>query len=120
MIDAGATGYVLKDCVFDDLARALRATIANQVYLSPAIAGVVVAGFRAGRRALTRTPLAALTPREREVALLLAKGLSTKEVAAGLGLSIKTIGTHREHVMAKLNIRSIAELTRVVLAEGLI
>lgn len=120
MIDAGAAGYVLKDSAFDELARALRATAANQTYLSPAIAGIVVAGFRSQRGTTSQTPLASLTPREREIAQLLAEGWSTKEIAGRLHVSPKTIGTHREHIMAKLQIRSIAELTRRVLAEGLV
>ena len=119
MINAGAAGYVLKDCAFDELAIALRATMANQTYLSPAIAGVVVDGFRANRSSAPLSAFSRLTTREREVAELLAQGCSTKQIADRLGVSAKTVGTHREHLMAKLQVRSIAELTRQAISEGL-
>lgn len=120
MIDAGAVGYVLKDCAFDELVYALRVTMRNHCYLSPAIAGVVVQGFRREQRADTTDVFAELTPREREVAVLLAQGCTTKQAAWRLGVSPKTVGTHREHAMAKLNVHSIAELTRQAIAAGLV
>lgn len=120
MIDAGAAGYVLKDCAFDELVYALRVTMRNHCYLSPAIAGVVVQGFRRQLREDTHDVFGELTPREREVALLLAQGYTTKQAAWQLGVSPKTVGTHREHAMAKLQVRSIAELTRCAIAAGLV
>jgi DNA-binding NarL/FixJ family response regulator len=120
MLGAGAAGYVLKDVAFDELVRALRATMANQTYLSPGVAGVVLDGFRAHRRGSAPGAFACLTNREREIAILLARGATTKEVAGALGVSPKTVGTHREHLMSKLQLRSIAELTRQALEEGLI
>jgi DNA-binding NarL/FixJ family response regulator len=120
MIGAGAAGYVLKDCAFDELARALRITMANQTYLSPGIAGIVVDGFRASTRATPASVFARLTAREREVAELLVEGCSTKQIADRLKVSAKTVGTHREHLMAKLQVKSIAELTRFAIADGLV
>lgn len=120
MIGAGAAGYVLKDSAIDELVRALRVTMANQTYLSPGVAGVVVEGFRANRRSASLGAFACLTAREREIAVLLARGSSTKEIAAKLDVSPKTVGTHREHIMAKLHVRSIAELTRQAIGEGMI
>jgi DNA-binding NarL/FixJ family response regulator len=119
MIDAGASGYVLKDSAFDELVSAVRVTMANQSYLSPGVAGVVVNGFRSHRNDAARTPFTTLTLREREIATLLARGVSTKEIAARLAVSPKTVGTHREHILAKLGVRSIAELTRHAIAAGL-
>lgn len=120
MLGAGAAGYVLKDVAFDELVRALRVTMANQTYLSPAVAGVILDGFRAHQREAAQGAFACLTSREREIALLLARGSTTKEVAGALGVSPKTVGTHREHLMAKLQCRSIADLTRLALEERLI
>ncbi len=115
MLSAGACAYLLKDCAFDELVRAVRAVVAGGVYLSPAIAGVVVKDY-AGRPA---GPAGALSPREREVLQLLAEGLATKEVAARLLVSPKTIETHRKQLMDKLGLRSVAELTKYAVREGL-
>lgn len=117
MLDAGASGYLLKSCACDELVYALRVTMRNHSYLSPAIAGAVVAGFRAHHRA-GRGAFATLTDREREITVLLAQGRTTKEVAAQLGVSPKTIGTHREHAMRKLSVRTIADLTRQAIEAG--
>lgn len=118
-IEAGAAGFILKSCAFDELARCVRAVSANQVYLCPAIASVVVTQCRQGATRATSTR-ATLTPREREIAQLLAEGYSTKQIAYKLTISVKTVGTHREHLMRKLRITSIAALTRYAMHEGLI
>ena len=117
MLEAGASAYLLKDSAHEELLHAVRAVTAGQVYLSPAITGVVVDDYV--RRAGTTSPGPLLTPREREVAQLLAEGRSTKEIAGRLFLSVKTIETHRQHIMEKLNISSIAELTKYAIREGL-
>ena len=119
MLRAGASGYLLKDCAFDELAHAIRAVAAGQTYLSPRIAGVVVEGFLHQTDADERTGAAALTPREREVLQLLAEGMATKQVAHHLGVSIKTIETHRRQIMTKLELDSVAELTKYAIREGL-
>jgi len=117
MLEAGASAYLLKDSAHEELLHAVRAVTAGQVYLSPAITGVVVDDYV--RRAGTTNARPVLTPREREVAQLLAEGRSTKEIAGQLFLSVKTIETHRQHIMEKLNISSIAELTKYAIREGL-
>ncbi len=115
-LDAGASGYVLKDSAKKELLDAIRAVVAGQVYLSPAVAGMVVDAAKSS----TATPaLDLLTERERQITALLAKGRSTKEIADLLHLSVKTVGTHRSHIMAKLDIHSIAELTKFAIREGL-
>lgn len=119
MLRAGASGYLLKDCAFDELAHAIRAVVAGQTYLSPRVAGVVVEGFLEQTDPSERTGAAALTPREREVLQLLAEGMATKQVAHHLGVSIKTIETHRRQVMTKLELDSVAELTKYAIREGL-
>jgi len=118
MLEAGATGYLLKDCEPSELIRAIRAVMANQTYISPAVAGNFVDYYRGGWG--TRSSSAsALTPREREVLQLIAEGYSTKEIADRLHLSVKTIGTHREHMMTKLSISSVAGLTRYAIQHGI-
>ncbi len=119
VIDAGAAGYLLKDCAFTELVRAVRAAMAGQVYLSPAIAGIVVEGYRAKRAGAVESAFSRLTGKEREIVQLLAEGHSTKEIAARLSVSSKTVGTHREHIMGKLQLHSIAQLTRYAIREGL-
>jgi len=118
-LDAGASGFLPKECAPDELERALRAVAEGGTYLSPALAGEVVAAYREGRDAGRNRPAQGLTAREREIVQLVAEGWSTKEIAARLGVSAKTVGTHREHIMAKLGVRSIAGLTRWALREGL-
>jgi len=122
MLSAGASGYILKHCAFEELSRAIHTVLSDQVYLSPAIAGIVVkelsqpAGGRARRQ---RSGLSMLTSREREVLQLISEGHSAREIAQRLNLSVKTIETHRRQVMEKLGIRSVAELTKFAIREGL-
>lgn len=119
-MEAGASGYLLKDCAFDELVRAIQEVMANRTYLSPPIAGVVVDAMRRRKpRASSPSQFALLTDREREVLQLLAEGHTAKEIAARLSLSIKTIATHRQHIMDKLAIHNIAGLTKYAIQEGL-
>jgi DNA-binding NarL/FixJ family response regulator len=117
---AGVAGYVLKDCAFDELTYAIRVAIANQTYLSPAIARTVVEDYL-GRSPRQRRSSAFvnLTDRERQVLQLLAEGRSAKQVATDLGVSIKTVETHRANIMRKLGKHSIADLTKYAIREGL-
>ena len=120
MLDAGASGYVLKECETDELIRAIRAVAANQTYLSAEIAGDVVREYLRHHRKHGGRPLDALTPREREVLQLVAEGSSARQIASCLGVSVKTIHTHRENIMHKLNVHNSAELTKYALREGLV
>jgi DNA-binding NarL/FixJ family response regulator len=122
-LDAGASGYVLKESAFAELARGIRRVIANQIFLSGELAGDLLQGRlqtsitpdrRTNHGGVTR-----LTPREREMVQLFSEGYSAQEIATQLHLSAKTVATHREHVFAKLQIQGIAELTRFALREGL-
>jgi DNA-binding NarL/FixJ family response regulator len=116
MLEAGASGYILKDCAFEEVATAIRKVAGGNAYLSPRIAEVVVKGY------LGKTPgvCYVLTPREREVLQLLAEGMAAKEIAMRLNVSAKTIETHRRNMMEKLNMRSIAELTKYAVREGIV
>jgi DNA-binding NarL/FixJ family response regulator len=119
MFKAGATGYLLKDCAFEELARAIRVVADGQAYLSPGIAGLVVGEFLRGLMTDGSVLTAGLTAREREVLQLTAEGKSTKEIAATLHVSVKTVETHRHQIMEKLHIGSVAELTKYAIREGL-
>jgi two-component system response regulator NreC len=123
MLTAGASGYILKHCAFEELVRAIRVVLSNQVYLSPTIAGVVVkelAQSTSPRRTQSASAsFQSLTSREREVLQLIAEGHTAREIAQRLHLSVKTIETHRRQMMGKLDIRSIADLTKFAIREGL-
>ena len=120
MLDAGAAAYVLKDTCFEELASAIRKVMAGQVYLSADLVGVVVHQARQRReRPVDAVSVPTLTPREREMVQLLSEGHSTARIADRLHVSVKTVATHRENVMHKLQIGSLAELTRYAIREGL-
>ena len=118
-LDAGAAGYLLKEDAIGTLVQAIHAVMRQQTYLSPGIAGVVVAAYHAHRFSLPAETGASLTAREREVLQLISEGQTTTAIAGLLGVSAKTIGTHREHLMAKLHLHSIAALTKYAIREGL-
>lgn len=118
-LEAGANGYLLKDAARGELIAAIRAVINERTYLSPAIAGHVVAAYKNGLGAENRR-LDALTPREREVLCLIASGQTTKQIAARISVSPKTVATHREHLMRKLEVTSVAGLARYAARKGLV
>jgi two-component system, NarL family, response regulator NreC len=119
MLKAGASGYLLKDSAFEELELAIQTVISGQPYLSPKITDVVIKEYIHNIPANETTAFSALTAREREVLQLLAEGKTTKQIAVYLNISIKTIETHRQQVMEKLNMHSIAELTKYAIREGL-
>jgi DNA-binding NarL/FixJ family response regulator len=114
-LKAGAAGYLLKDCAFEELVRAIRTVMDGQIYLSPGIASLVVREYI--ENGLDSPP--ALSAREREVLQLITEGKSTKEVGLLLHISIKTVETHRQQIMKKLHLRTVAELTKYAIREGL-
>lgn len=115
MLSAGVAGYLPKDCVGEELAQAIRTVVGGQVYLSPAIAGIVVEEFTS----VTRQRHSLLSPRELEVLQLLAEGQSSREIAESLHISVKTVETHRRQLMEKLNLRTVADLTKYAIREGI-
>lgn len=119
MLRAGASGYLLKESAFEELARAIQAVTRHETYLSPSISGVVVQDYVSRLGEARPAGSAALTPREREVLQLISEGHSSKEVAFRLHVSLKTVETHRHQIMSKLGLRSVAELTKYALREGL-
>lgn len=113
---AGVTGYVLKSKAAGDLVRAIREVAGGAIYLSPGVSRAVVQAYRAK----SDLPPDPLTPRERQVLQLIAEGKRTKEIAALLGVSVKTAESHRTRLMEKLNIHETAGLVRYALQRGLI
>lgn len=119
MLQAGAAGYLLKACAADELIGAIRAVQAGHLYVSPSVTGTVVADYLAHLKTTGAAAATELTGREREVLQLLAEGTSTAGIAERLSLSVKTVETHRQRIMAKLGIRSIAGLTKYAVRAGI-
>lgn len=119
MLKAGASGYLLKDSAFEELTLAINTVMSGQPYLSPKITDVVIKEYIHAMPKNEVSVFTALTNREREVLQLIAEGKSTKQIASYLNVSVKTIETHRQQIMEKLNIHSIAELTKYAIREGI-
>ncbi len=119
MLRAGASGYILKECLFNELLLAIQTVIAGNRYLSPKVTGVVVDDYINHLSKTGDSSSATLTHREREVLQLLAEGKSTKQIASELHISTKTVEAGRRHIMQKLDMYSIAELTKYAVREGL-
>jgi DNA-binding NarL/FixJ family response regulator len=119
MLSAGASGYILKECLFDELVQAIKAVVAGGRYLSPKITDVVVSDYVKHLSATAKSPFEALKTREREVLQLVAEGKSTKQIALELHVSTKTIEANRRQIMDKLRVQSVAELTKYAVREGL-
>ncbi len=118
ILQAGARGYILKEASPEELLKAIETVNAGEAHFSPEIARLALNQFVQGNG--DGPDLAALTNREREVLRLVAEGLSNKEIATSLNVGVRTVETHRERIMRKLNIHSVAGLTRFAIAEGLV
>jgi two-component system response regulator NreC len=112
--EAGASGYVLKTAADEELVRAIRAVAAGERYLHPSL------GATMAQPAKPRGPIDELSPREREVLRLLALGYTNQEIAAELVVSVRTVESHRAHVMMKLRAGSRADMVRQALEAGLL
>lgn len=120
MLKAGASAYVLKSRAYEELVRAVREVMKGKKYLSPDIArGVVDEYVEMSSSPRANPAFVVLTDREREALQLIAEGKSTKEVAGQLDVSVKTIETHRRNIMEKLNLHSVADLTKYAIREGI-
>ncbi|MCC7032413.1 MAG: response regulator transcription factor [Acidobacteria bacterium] len=117
-VKGGADAYLLKDSAVQDLVAAVSAVMAGQTYFSPAIQQQLAGLLRNGGQPPSGTQT--LTDREREVLTWLARGLSSKEVAKELNISVRTVETHRANLMHKLGVKSVAVLIQVAMREGII
>jgi DNA-binding NarL/FixJ family response regulator len=119
MLEAGACGYVLKIAAHDELLRAVRAAGLGKTYLSPEIAGLVVARSTSADARREVSAYSTLGAREREVLQLVTEGKTSAEVAQQMHISIKTVETHRRNIVQKLGLHGTAELTKYAVREGL-
>jgi len=119
-LEAGASGYLVKENAFDELVNAIRAVNKGQSYLCPVATKTMMLDYlHHTKMERDGTNRDILTPREGEVLQMLAEGRKTREIAGILNVSVKTVETHRKNIMDKLGIRSIAELTRYAIREGI-
>jgi DNA-binding NarL/FixJ family response regulator len=119
MLKSGASGYLLKECAFQELEQAIRTVTDGKAYLSPSMSGVVVEDYLHRLSKADMSTSEVLTDREREVLQLIAEGQSTKQVALKLHISAKTVETHRRQIMNKLDMHTVAELTKYAIRKGL-
>jgi len=121
ILKAGASGYLVKQAAPDELVLAIRSTCAGQTFLSPSVSGMVIQEYiERAQQTEVADDYATLTDREREVLQLLTEGLSTREIAEHLVLSVKTIETHRANLMNKLDIHNLPDLTRYAIRKGVV
>lgn len=119
MLQAGASGYLPKECAADELITAIQTVLEGRFYISASIANVVVSDFVVQPSGAEASEKAILSLREREVLQLIADGVTTAEMADRLHLSVKTIESHRKNLMDKLEVRNIAGLTKYAIRLGL-
>lgn len=119
MFEAGAAGFLIKNCSFDELAHAVRTVTAGKRYLNPEVAEVFVESALKPAPKDVEDSLYLLSPREREVIQLIAEGHTSKSIADQLCISGRTVEAHRREIMRKLNVKSVAELTKFAVREGL-
>ena len=118
-LDAGASGFVLKHSAPAELVTAIRAALSGKTYLTPQLAGEVLAAMKQGPER-PADPVASLTPRQREVLQLIAEGCSTKETAARLAISARTVEFHKYQMMEALGLHTNAELVHFAIKHGLV
>ncbi|MDP6546654.1 MAG: response regulator transcription factor [Phycisphaerae bacterium] len=119
MLSAGASAYLLKSCDVKELIHAINLVCDGQKYLTPEITNHVIKDYMRGVYESCPGGTPELSQRQQEVLQLLSEGLASKEIAARLHISVKTVTTHRQDIMSKLNIRSVAELTKYAIRAGL-
>jgi two-component system NarL family response regulator len=119
MLEAGACGYVLKDAAVDEMRRAIRVVAEGHHFLSPEVAGSVVASRLRSPSQNGGSAPAVLAPRERQILQLLAEGHTSAEIARQLHIATTTVDSHRRNIMKKLDLHSVAELTKYAIREGL-
>jgi DNA-binding NarL/FixJ family response regulator len=119
MLKAGASGYLLKDCALEELVKAVRMVVKGKTYLSPGISDIVIKDFVSGWTSTGASVFTTLTNREREVLQLLSEGHHNNKMAEILCVSVKTVEAHRKSIMNKLGVKSVAELTKYAIRQGI-
>ncbi|MFQ5721553.1 MAG: response regulator [Candidatus Aminicenantales bacterium] len=119
MLRAGASAYLIKDSAYEELVQAIQASLVNKIYVSNTIAEGIIKDYISHIPREDFSAFSILSQRERQVLQLIAEGKSTRDIASLLFVSVKTVETHRQKIMDKLNIHSIAGLTKYAIKEGL-
>lgn len=121
MFGAGSSGYLPKDCHFDELLEAVTIVYSGKSYISPSLAGILIEDYlqQLSGKADQADSADTLSQREREVLQMITEGWSTRKIADKLCISVKTVETHRSNIMRKLSLYTVAELTKYALAEGI-
>ena len=120
MLQAGASGYIPKRAAPDDLLSAIRVVAQDQVFLYPSLAKLLVQDFKQRGASIHLLGDRKLTPREHEVLTLIANGLTNREIAESLVISVRTVDRHRENIMRKLDLHSRVALVKYAVEKGLI
>ncbi len=120
MLKAGVSGYLVKHCAYEELATAIRVVMKDKPYLSSQIIGTVMENYATDFQPDKSSVFSLLSSRERETLQLVAEGLTSEDIGSRLFISKKTVSSHRRQIMKKLNLNSVAELTRYAISEGLI
>jgi DNA-binding NarL/FixJ family response regulator len=118
MLKAGASGYLLKDCALEELVKAIRTVLREKTYLSVSISNLIIRDLSSTSSG-SLSAYAVLTTREREVLQMITSGKNTNQIAEELTISVKTVEAHRKQLMTKLGLKSIAELTKYAIQQGL-
>ena len=119
IMKAGASGYLTKSCPVEELIQAIHAVTVGQTFLSPSIADMIIKDYLRYLRGNRSPASSVLTPRERGVLQLLADGKSMRGIALEFRISVKTVETHRRQIIEKLGVRTLAQLTKYAILEGL-
>jgi two-component system response regulator NreC len=119
MLRAGASAYLLKDCSFGELVEAITVVHEGESYLPPAIADILVDEFQSPSQTSEPAAQTLLSPREREILQLITEALDSRQIASRLNISVKTVYTHRRNIMKKLNVKNLAELTKIAIRDGI-
>lgn len=120
MLEAGASGYMLKDSAFSELTHAIRTIMAGGLFISPKLAGHVLHAFsQRAKPVKNRHQKVDLSTREQEILQMISEGKSSKTIAQSLHISVKTVETHRQHIMRKIDCHSVATLTKFAVRQGL-
>jgi DNA-binding NarL/FixJ family response regulator len=119
-LNAGGKGYIVKSCAFEDITRAIYAVSSGEIFLSPPVAGPIIDEYLRLSSYSEPSAFSLLTMREREILQLTVEGYHSNAIAAELCISQKTVESHRHNIMKKLNARSVIDLTRYAIKQGLV